>query len=183
MVFFNSLICKKNIREYQEKIKVMNQITLPKFLKYQKAFGYSTEDIEVVLKSMALDGKEPIGSMGTDTPLAILSDEPQHLSSYFKQLFAQVTNPPIDPIREKIVMSLASYVGNNGNLLDEKLWKKMKATPYIKVIEVSIDAGKKELVWQGVGSGVLTQDRDKKQERINEFAKEIMAQFPPKKDK
>jgi glutamate synthase (NADPH/NADH) large chain len=68
---------------------------------------------------MALDGKEPIGSMGTDAPLAILSDQPQHLTSYFKQLFAQVTNPPIDPIREKLVMSLATYVGNNGNLLDE----------------------------------------------------------------
>lgn len=87
--------------------------------KYQKAFGYSTEDIETILKPMALEGKEPIGSMGTDVPLAVLSDQPQHLSSYFKQLFAQVTNPPIDPIRERLVMSLATYVGNNGNLLDE----------------------------------------------------------------
>ena len=69
---------------------------------------------------MAIDGKEPVGSMGTDVPLAILSDQPQHLSSYFKQLFAQVTNPPIDPIRERLVMSLASYVGNNGNLLVEE---------------------------------------------------------------
>ncbi|WP_394353174.1 glutamate synthase central domain-containing protein [Mucilaginibacter humi] len=68
---------------------------------------------------MALDGKEPIGSMGTDVPLAILSDKPQHLSSYFKQFFAQVTNPPIDPIRERLVMSLATFIGNNGNLLDE----------------------------------------------------------------
>lgn len=88
-------------------------------LKYQKAFGYSSEDIETIIKPMALDGKEPIGSMGTDTPLAVLSDQPQHLSSYFKQLFAQVTNPPIDPIRERMVMSLASFVGNNGNLLEE----------------------------------------------------------------
>jgi glutamate synthase (NADPH/NADH) large chain len=68
---------------------------------------------------MALDGKEPLGSMGTDVPLAVLSDQPQHLSSYFKQLFAQVTNPPIDPIRERMVMSLAAFVGNNGNLLSE----------------------------------------------------------------
>jgi glutamate synthase (NADPH/NADH) large chain len=68
---------------------------------------------------MALEGKEPIGSMGTDVPLAILSEQPQHLSSYFKQLFAQVTNPPIDPIRERLVMSLASFVGNNGNMLIE----------------------------------------------------------------
>lgn len=88
--------------------------------KYQKAHGYSTEDIETILKPMALDGKEPIGSMGTDTPIAVLSDQPQHLSSYFKQLFAQVTNPPIDPIRERMVMSLATFVGNNGNLLDEE---------------------------------------------------------------
>lgn len=87
--------------------------------KYQKAFGYTTEDLDQIITPMALDGKEPIGSMGTDTPLAVLSDQPQHLSSYFKQLFAQVTNPPIDPIRERLVMSLASFAGNNGNLLLE----------------------------------------------------------------
>ncbi len=87
--------------------------------KYQKAFGYSTEDLDTIITPMALEGKEPIGSMGTDVPLAILSDEPQHLSSYFKQLFAQVTNPPIDPIRERLVMSLATFAGNNGNLLLE----------------------------------------------------------------
>jgi glutamate synthase (NADPH/NADH) large chain len=87
--------------------------------KYQKAFGYSTEDLDQIVAPMALDGKEPVGSMGTDTPLAVLSDQPQHLSSYFKQLFAQVTNPPIDPIRERLVMSLASFAGNNGNLLIE----------------------------------------------------------------
>ncbi len=68
---------------------------------------------------MCLDGKEPVGSMGTDVPLAVLSDQPQHLSNYFKQLFAQVTNPPIDPIRERLVMSLASFVGGNANLLEE----------------------------------------------------------------
>ncbi len=87
--------------------------------KYQKAFGYTTEDMESIIAPMSLDGKEPIGSMGTDTPLAILSDQPQHLSNYFKQLFAQVTNPPIDPIRERLVMSLATFAGNNGNLLVE----------------------------------------------------------------
>ncbi len=88
-------------------------------LKYQKTFGYSTEDIEAIIKPMALEAKEPVGAMGSDIPLAVLSDQPQHLSSYFKQLFAQVTNPPIDPIRERMVMSLATFVGNNGNLLDE----------------------------------------------------------------
>ena len=87
--------------------------------KYQKAFGYTTEDLEHIIAPMAIDGKEPIGSMGTDVPLAVLSDQPQHLSSYFKQLFAQVTNPPIDPIRERLVMSLATFVGNNGNMLIE----------------------------------------------------------------
>lgn len=87
--------------------------------KYQQVFGYSREDIEAIIKPMALDGKEPIGSMGTDVPLAVLSDKPQHISSYFKQFFAQVTNPPIDPIRERLVMSLAVFLGNNGNILDE----------------------------------------------------------------
>jgi len=87
--------------------------------KYQKAFGYTTEDMETIIAPMCIEGKEPIGSMGTDTPLAILSDQPQHLSNYFKQLFAQVTNPPIDPIRERLVMSLATFAGNNGNLLVE----------------------------------------------------------------
>ncbi len=87
--------------------------------KYQKTFGFSTEDLDTIIAPMALEGKEPIGSMGTDVPLAVLSDQPQHLSSYFKQLFAQVTNPPIDPIRERLVMSLATFAGNNGNLLVE----------------------------------------------------------------
>ncbi|MBI1226020.1 MAG: glutamate synthase subunit alpha [Bacteroidetes bacterium] len=86
--------------------------------RYQKAFGYTSEDLEEIIAPMALDGKEPIGSMGTDVPLAVLSNEPQHLSSYFKQLFAQVTNPPIDPIRERMVMSLTTFLGNIGNLLE-----------------------------------------------------------------
>jgi glutamate synthase (NADPH/NADH) large chain len=92
----------------------------PQVFKYQKAFGYSTEDLETIIAPMAIDAKEAVGSMGTDAPLAILSNKPQHLTSYFKQLFAQVTNPPIDPIREKIVMSLSSFVGSNGNLLTEE---------------------------------------------------------------
>ena len=68
---------------------------------------------------MAVKGEEPIGSMGTDTPLACLSDKPQPLFNYFKQLFAQVTNPPIDPIREEMVMSLTSYIGTERNILEE----------------------------------------------------------------
>ena len=73
----------------------------------QQIFGFTTEDIRIVLAQMAETGKEALGSMGIDTPLAVLSDKAQHLSSYFKQLFAQVTNPPIDPIRERMVMSLS----------------------------------------------------------------------------
>ncbi len=111
---------KIRLEEIAEPRVTFTHLSDSSVLKYQKTFGYSTEDIEVILKPMALDAKEPIGSMGNDVPLAILSDEPQHLSSYFKQLFAQVTNPPIDPIRERFVMSLATFLGNNGNLLDEK---------------------------------------------------------------
>src|SRR5579871_1871979 len=85
----------------------------------QRAFGYTDEDIRMIIGPMAEKGEEPIGSMGTDTPLACLSDKPQPLFNYFKQLFAQVTNPPIDPIREEMVMSLISYIGTERNILDE----------------------------------------------------------------
>ena len=98
---------------------VFTELSSESIFKYQQVFGYSREDVETIIKPMAVLGKEPIGSMGTDVPLAVLSDRPQHLSSYFKQHFAQVTNPPIDPIRERLVMSLVGFMGNNGNLLDE----------------------------------------------------------------
>ena len=111
---------KIRLEELPEPRVMFTHLEHDQIFKYQQAFGYSTEDLELILAPMALNGKEPIGSMGTDVPLAILSDQPQHLSSYFKQLFAQVTNPPIDPIREKLVMSLATFVGNNGNLLTEE---------------------------------------------------------------
>ena len=88
-------------------------------LRRQRAFGYSDEDLRMILGPMASKGEEPIGSMGTDTPLACLSDKPQSLFNYFKQLFAQVTNPPIDPIREEMVMSLISYIGSERNILEE----------------------------------------------------------------
>ncbi|MGD9015298.1 MAG: glutamate synthase large subunit [Candidatus Omnitrophota bacterium] len=84
-----------------------------------KAFGYSREDLKMILAPMAQEGKEPVGSMGNDTPHAFLSRKPQLLYNYFKQLFAQVTNPAIDPIREKLVMSLESYIGCDQNVLDE----------------------------------------------------------------
>jgi glutamate synthase (NADPH) large chain len=111
---------KIRLEEIEEPRVAFTHLSDESILKYQKVFGYSKEDIDTIIKPMALDGKEPIGSMGTDTPLAVLSQKPQHISSYFKQLFAQVTNPPIDPIRERLVMSLASFVGNNGTLLEEK---------------------------------------------------------------
>lgn len=88
-------------------------------LKRQLAFGYSAEDLNRIIREMVENSKEPLGAMGNDAPLAVLSDQAQHLSSYFKQLFAQVTNPPIDPIRERLVMSLISYVGGSLNLLEE----------------------------------------------------------------
>ncbi|MGH7142606.1 MAG: glutamate synthase large subunit [Planctomycetota bacterium] len=88
-------------------------------LRRQKAFGYTNEDKQILIGPMAKGGREPIGSMGCHNALAVLSDKPQLLFNYFKQLFAQVTNPPIDPIREELVMSLAVHVGPEQNLLDE----------------------------------------------------------------
>ncbi|MEA2062695.1 MAG: glutamate synthase large subunit, partial [Gemmatimonadota bacterium] len=85
----------------------------------QIACGYTDEDISVILRPMAEKAIEPVGSMGNDTPPAVLSDQPKLLYNYFKQLFAQVTNPAIDPIREQLVMSLMSYIGNEANLLKE----------------------------------------------------------------
>ena len=84
----------------------------------QVLFGFTREDIKFLLRPMVEQGKDPIGSMGADTPLAALSHQPQHLANYFKQLFAQVTNPPIDPIRERSVMSLFAFLGESPNLLD-----------------------------------------------------------------
>jgi glutamate synthase (NADPH/NADH) large chain len=89
-----------------------------KLLDRQQAFGYSQEDLKYLMAPMALAGEEAIGSMGNDSPLAVLSNKDKSLYNYFKQLFAQVTNPPIDPIRENMVMSLVSFVGPKPNLLD-----------------------------------------------------------------
>ncbi len=88
-------------------------------LQRQRAFGFTDEDLKFILTPMATNGQEPVGSMGCDTPLACLSDKPQPLFNYFKQLFAQVTNPPIDPIREELVMSTTSFIGTERNILDE----------------------------------------------------------------
>ena len=88
-------------------------------LKQQQAFGYTLEDLKMLLAPMAVNGQEPVGSMGTDTPLAVLSDKSPLLFNYFKQLFAQVTNPPIDPIREEMVMSAETTIGAEQNLFEE----------------------------------------------------------------
>lgn len=84
-----------------------------------RAFGYTEEDLKRIIAPMAARGQEPVGSMGDDTPLAVLSNRPQLLFNYFKQLFAQVTNPPIDPLREELVMSLMRFSGKERNLLEE----------------------------------------------------------------
>jgi len=98
-----------------KKVPALNEKTL---LERQRAFGYSIEDLKIILQPMAL-GEEATGSMGTDTPLAVLSDKPKHLFEYFKQLFAQVTNPPIDAIREEIIMAEDMMLGAESNLLEE----------------------------------------------------------------
>lgn len=87
--------------------------------KQLKAYGYTEEDLKLVIQPLAELGKEPIGSMGADSPLAALSRQSQHVSNYFKQFFAQVSNPPIDPIRERLVMSLFTRVGESLNILEE----------------------------------------------------------------
>lgn len=86
----------------------------------QKAFGYTYEEVMTSILPMAKNATEPISAMGTDSPLAVLSKEPQPLFNYFKQLFAQVTNPPIDAIREEVVTSTTIYIGEDGNILEEK---------------------------------------------------------------
>ncbi|MDR2423333.1 MAG: glutamate synthase large subunit [Prevotellaceae bacterium] len=106
------------------------------------AFGYTKEDVERIIVPMAMEGKEPVGSMGNDTPLAVLSEKPQLLYNYFRQLFAQVTNPPIDPIREELVMSLSLYIGRQDtNLLSPspELCKMVKLhTPVISNIDLDL---------------------------------------------
>lgn len=112
----------------EENIVRLNQMPEPTSVKEvdhetvmerMRAFGYTSEEVLNILKPMAVAGEEPIGSMGEDSSLSVLSQKPQPLFRYFKQNFAQVTNPPIDPIREELVMDLTTYIGPEGNLLDE----------------------------------------------------------------
>ncbi|WP_428534242.1 glutamate synthase large subunit [Rhodopila sp.] len=107
----------EELPESEEQRALPRPNDLDALLHYQQAFGYTQEDIQFFLQPMAALGDDPVGSMGTDTPLAVLSDKPKLLFNYFKQNFAQVTNPPIDPIREELVMSLVSIIGPRPNLL------------------------------------------------------------------
>ncbi|MBS6953586.1 MAG: glutamate synthase large subunit [Enterocloster asparagiformis] len=113
----SNLVSLKELKIPNEKIPSYSR---KERARLQKAFGYTYEEYREGICSMALNGTERIGAMGVDTPLAVLSKEYQPLFYYFKQLFAQVTNPPIDAVRERIVTSTAVYVGKNGNLLEEK---------------------------------------------------------------
>ena len=106
-----------------------------------RAFGYTREDVEQVIQPMSSKGSEPTASMGNDTPLAVLSDRPQLLFNYFRQQFAQVTNPPIDPIREELVMSLTEYIGAVGMniLLPDESHCKMVRLPYPVLTNTQLD--------------------------------------------
>jgi len=106
------------VLEDMDKVKVSPPSTNVSLLDRQQAFGYSAEDLQQLMMPMATTGQEAIGSMGTDTPISAISDKSKLLYTYFKQNFAQVTNPPIDPIREELVMSLVSFIGPRPNLLD-----------------------------------------------------------------
>jgi glutamate synthase (NADPH) large chain len=114
------------IQEKRLKLRLLPEPELPKNIiraeelrQKQKAFGYTSEELKMIILPMVETGKEPVGSMGADTPLAVLSRQAQHVSNYFKQFFAQVSNPPIDPIRERLVMSLFTRLGESLNILDE----------------------------------------------------------------
>jgi glutamate synthase domain-containing protein 2/glutamate synthase domain-containing protein 1/glutamate synthase domain-containing protein 3 len=125
-----SMSARKPYRQWlDQNLKRMGDLPAPRsvadahdaetLLERQQTFGYTIEDLRLLMTPMALNGQEAVGSMGTDTPLACLSERPQLLFNYFKQLFAQVTNPPIDPIREELVMSLRTTIGSEQNLFQE----------------------------------------------------------------
>ena len=140
-------------------LKIPNQ-KVPMYTKeerarLQKAFGYTYEDLKTSILPMALNGSESIGAMGIDTPLAVLSNKHQPLFNYFKQLFAQVTNPPIDSIREKVVTSTTVYLGTDGNVLEEKAenCKQLKIndpiltnTDLLKIKNMKVDGFKVETI-------------------------------------
>lgn len=113
----SNLVCLKDLKIPNMKVE---EHSYKERQKLQKAFGYTYEDVMTSILPMAKNGTESIAAMGTDSPLAVLSKEPQPLFNYFKQLFAQVTNPPIDAIREEVVTSTTIYIGEDGNILEER---------------------------------------------------------------
>lgn len=113
----SNLVCLKDLKIPNMKVEEHSREDRQRL---QKAFGYTHEDVMTSILPMAKNGAEPISAMGTDSPIAVLSDQPQPLFNYFKQLFAQVTNPPIDAIREEVVTSTTVYIGEDGNILEEK---------------------------------------------------------------
>jgi glutamate synthase (NADPH/NADH) large chain len=161
---------KKHLLEFDSIKPVKSQdkdscIKKEVLLSYMKANGYTREDLKSIIKPKAIEGKEPIGSMGNDHPHAVLSKQPQLIFNYFKQLFAQVTNPPIDSIRERIVMSTLSFLGPKDNILEE----------------IPSHAHKLEL-----GEPILTNEDFKKLKNINIngfAAKTISLLFNPKTER
>ena len=126
----------------------------------QQAFGYTNEDLEVFLQPMGEAGDDPVGSMGTDTPISVLSERPKLLYTYFKQLFAQVTNPPIDSIREELVMSLVSMVGPRPNLLDLDSGGTHRRLEVSQPVLTDTDLDKIRHVGDLVGGAFLTETLD-----------------------
>ncbi len=116
---FENWLKENRIRLKDIEVKTRVKSSVDHFDTYLKTFGYSREDLKTLITPMAQTGMEPVTSMGNDTPIAALSDKPQRLFNYFRQLFAQVTNPPIDPIREGLVMALTNYIGSaSKNILE-----------------------------------------------------------------
>ncbi|MFP4301686.1 MAG: glutamate synthase large subunit [Spirochaetaceae bacterium] len=161
----NGIAASRPYGEWLEKQRLhVEQFPAPKdekgletedILERLRAFGYTVEHLNMILKPMSEDGKEPLGSMGNDAPLAVLSDKPRLLYDYFKQLFAQVTNPPIDSIRENIVMSLWAYIGPEHNLLKSEETHAHRLLLPEPVIDNRLMAQFKELDHRGWKSKVV----------------------------
>ena len=148
----NNLVQLHDLKNPNQKVPMH---TKEERARLQKAFGYTYEDLKTSILPMALNGSESIGAMGIDTPLAVLSNKHQPLFNYFKQLFAQVTNPPIDSIREKVVTSTTVYLGTDGNVLEEKAenCKQLKIndpiltnTDLLKIKNMKVDGFKVETI-------------------------------------
>ncbi len=136
-----------------KEVKVQPQLSNLPLLDRQQAFGYTQEDIKMLMSPMAVQGEEAIGSMGTDTPISALSNKSKLLYTYFKQNFAQVTNPPIDPIREELVMSLVSIIGPRPNLFDHEGTAKKKRLEVRQPILTNEDLEKIRAISKVKGSG------------------------------